>query len=525
LLASIAVSALGTWSYNVAIAVYAYQETQSTAWVAAATVGRYIPAVLITLAGSRLVDRYPRRTVAVVADCVCAVVMLALALVANAHGSLVLAIALAAVSSGTARIQSSAALSFAADLVVESQLARTAVLISTVEAVATAAGPALASAVLAVAGPPAVFLLNGVTFLVSAGLVASVRPLRLRRTVPTATGSGTREVGLAAAVRATWPLLASRTVSSFVYGADIVLLAVVATQTMNQGTTAYGWLLAAAGVGGLVAAGVLRRQEPVGAAAGRSTIGVLLYSLPLLVFLAAPTLGEGLVAQVVRGFGCVLASATIVAGLQSIVPSVVAGRVFGLAHVLVLVGTCAGALTVPVLLNAWGLDATLVVLAVGPAMVQLALLPGLVGYDRRSSGLLSSLDPRVDLLRRLSLLSDASRATLYELADDVEEHAVAPGRPVVVEGEEADAFWVLVAGTVSVSAYTPDGPRHLRDLAGPDYFGEIGLLNQSPRTATVTTSSPCTLWRVPAGTFLGALAEAGLSSALTDTVRLRLTSE
>jgi CRP-like cAMP-binding protein len=114
---------------------------------------------------------------------------------------------------------------------------------------------------------------------------------------------------------------------------------------------------------------------------------------------------------------------------------------------------------------------------------------------------------------------------LYELADDVDEQAVAPGLPVVVEGDEADAFWVLVAGTVRVTAYTPDGPRHLRDLAGPDYFGEIGLLNQSPRTATVTTTSPCTLWRVPAGTFLGALAEAGLSSPLTDTVRLRLTAE
>jgi MFS family permease len=76
------VSAVGTWSYNVGIAVYAYHQTGSTAWVAAATVGRYVPALLITWLGSRWADRYPRRTVAVASDVFCAAMMVALTLVA-----------------------------------------------------------------------------------------------------------------------------------------------------------------------------------------------------------------------------------------------------------------------------------------------------------------------------------------------------------------------------------------------------------------------------------------------------------
>ena len=174
LVSSVGVSALGTWSYNVGIAVYAYQETGSTAWVAIATVGRYVPALLITWLGSRWADGLARRTVALSADVFCAVVMAALTVVALAHGPILLAIGLAALSSGVARVQSSAALASAADVVPESRLSSTAAALSTTEAIATAVGPALASLVLAITSPAALFALNGFTFLASALLVASV---------------------------------------------------------------------------------------------------------------------------------------------------------------------------------------------------------------------------------------------------------------------------------------------------------------------------------------------------------------
>src|SRR5262249_28312551 len=158
---------------------------------------------------------------------------------------------LAALSSSVARIQSSAALALAADLVVESELTRTALLISTSEAVATAVGPAIASLVLAVSTPSVLFALHGVTFVASAALLAGVRQWRgnVARTAPAAAADAASEEVYRTTARTTWPLLGTRTIAAMLYGADVVLLAVIATQQLRQGTPAYGWLLAAAGVG------------------------------------------------------------------------------------------------------------------------------------------------------------------------------------------------------------------------------------------------------------------------------------
>jgi predicted MFS family arabinose efflux permease len=524
LIASVGVSALGTWSYNVGIAVYAYQETGSTAWVAVATAGRYVPALVITSLGSRWADRLPRRVVAVSADAFCAAVMVALTLVAFHHGSIVLAIALAALSSGVARIQSAAALASAADLVPESRLARTAAAMSTTEAVATAAGPALASLVLAFAPPATLFALNGVTFLVSAVLVASVTSMA--RTAPRgrdATPSGGETaVDYDEVRRLVHPLLAVRTIAAVVYGMDVVLLAVVATNQLRQGTSGYGWLLAAAGAGGLLAAAWLGSRGDAGRSAIRSTLGIALYSLPLLAFIASPALPGSLAVQVLRGAGCVLVTATVVVGLQTTVPSGASGRIFGLSHALVMVGTSVGALITPLLLGACGLDTTLAVAAVLPVVATLALLPWLRRFERTGAAAMAELEPRVAVLRNLTLFQDASRSTLYSVADAVEDTTCAAGHSVVVQGEPSDALYVLVSGSVEVVIDAPHGRTSLRVMEAPTYFGEIGLIHRVNRTATVIAREPCTLWRVPASAFLDAAGQAGLSGALTDGVRVRL---
>ena len=522
LVSSVGVSALGTWSYNVGIAVYAYQETGSTAWVAIATVGRYVPALLITWLGSRWADGLARRTVALSADVFCAVVMAALTVVALAHGPILLAIGLAALSSGVARVQSSAALASAADVVPESRLSSTAAALSTTEAIATAVGPALASLVLAITSPAALFALNGFTFLASALLVASVtsmpRTAARRRQVDPASSS----VDYLAVRRMVWPLMAVRTLAAFVYGMDVVLLAVVATAQLNQGTAGYGWLLAGAGAGGLVTAGWLRSRSDSGRTTLRSTVGVALYSLPLMAFVLSPALPESLVVQLVRGAGCVLVTATAVAGLQSTVPSGAAGRTFGLTHSLVLVGTSAGALVTPLALGAWGLDTTLLVGAILPFVALLALLPWLSRFERTGAASMSALEPRVGVLRGLTLFSDASRSTLYSVADSIVEEVRQSGDEVVVQGDPSDALYVLVAGSAEVLLDSAEGRRPVRVMQAPAYFGEIGLVHGVNRTATVVAAEECTLWRVPAEAFLEAAGQAGLSGALTDGVRLRL---
>lgn len=518
---AIIVSALGTWSYNVAIAVYAYQTTGSTAWVAAATVGRYVPALFIASLGSRWAARFPRRAVAMMSDLLCALIMVLLTVVASTDGSLVLAIALSALSSGLARVQSAAALSLASDVVVESELVRRMAFISTSEAIATAAGPALASAVLLVASPAWLFLLNAISFLVSASLLLGIRDRRRSAAVDSLQPKASP--GARATVLATVrPLLVMRTIAAIVYGADIVLLAVIATDSLRSGTGGYGWMLAAAGVGGLVAALILRRRQGDGGITRPVLIGMALYTVPLLAFTFIAALAPALVVQSVRGVGAVLLVTLLLAALQRGVPSELSQEVFGQSHSLVLVGTVVGSLLAPVLASAIGLDATLIAFALLPLLAAVTVLPGLRRYDGTTDLAAAVLDPVVHTLRGLTLFQDASRWTLIEVADRVEPIGVQPGQVVVREGETADALYVLVDGTVQVTTDAPDGPLVLRDMAAPSYFGEIGLIQRVPRTATVTATSSATLWRIPGEAFLDAAGQAGVSGALSDSVRVRL---
>jgi predicted MFS family arabinose efflux permease len=521
LVASVGISALGTWSYNVGIAVFAYQETGSTAWVAIATAGRYVPALVITSVGSRWADQLPRRRVAVNADLFCAAVMAALTVVALAHGPLVLAIALAALSSGVARIQSAAALASAADVVPESRLARSASALSSTESVATAVGPAIASVVLAVASPAALFALNGATFLVSAVLVAGISTMP--RSAPRASVASAAVASEVEAIRRlVWPLLAARAVVAVVYGIDVVVLAVVATDQLKQGTSGYGWLLAAAGAGGLVAATWVGSRGDSGREAVRVVVGGGLYCLPLVLLAASPALPGSMAVQLVRGAGCVLVTATVVAALQRTVPSGASGRVFGLSHGVVMVGTSVGALAAPVAIGALGLTSTLVLCGVLPFAALLLVVPALRRFERTGAAAMAALEPRVAILRELTLFQDASRSTLYAVADSISELSAAEGDEIIEEGDPSDALYILVSGSVEALAGLRGSRVSLRSMRAPDYFGEIGLVNNVARTATVRATEPCALWRIPAESFLMAAGQAGLSGALTDGVRLRL---
>jgi CRP-like cAMP-binding protein len=78
---------------------------------------------------------------------------------------------------------------------------------------------------------------------------------------------------------------------------------------------------------------------------------------------------------------------------------------------------------------------------------------------------------------------------------------------VVREGAVADAFYVVVDGRLAVTS-TGDGPSApvaLGELGPRDCFGEIGLVNRRPRTATVTARTDCTLYTIPGEDFLAAV--------------------
>jgi len=112
---------------------------------------------------------------------------------------------------------------------------------------------------------------------------------------------------------------------------------------------------------------------------------------------------------------------------------------------------------------------------------------------------------------------------LEQLAGATEYVDVPPGEAVVREGEEADAFYVIVDGRFAVSARGEgDEEQALRELEAGEYFGEIGLIERIPRTATVTAAKQSQLLRVTGADFVDALTEATPSVALLEGTSARL---
>jgi CRP/FNR family transcriptional regulator, cyclic AMP receptor protein len=99
---------------------------------------------------------------------------------------------------------------------------------------------------------------------------------------------------------------------------------------------------------------------------------------------------------------------------------------------------------------------------------------------------LFSQDAKVQALRRAPLFEDLSGAELAQLARVTEDVEVPAGQVLCREGEIGREFFVIIDGEAAVSRRG----RHLATQRGGDFFGEISLLENIPRTATVTARTP-----------------------------------
>jgi CRP-like cAMP-binding protein len=99
-------------------------------------------------------------------------------------------------------------------------------------------------------------------------------------------------------------------------------------------------------------------------------------------------------------------------------------------------------------------------------------------------------DTKVQALRRAPLFEDLSRKELVQLARASEDLEVAPGKVLCNEGDVGHEFFVIVDGRVEV---TRKGKR-VAARGGGEFVGEIALLEETPRTATVTAKTPVRLF-------------------------------
>lgn len=504
-------SVVGWTSSTVAVLVYAY-DAGGAVLLAVYSVGRAIcgaGAAMAIASLSDLVrrDRLLRLTTGARVALVAGAGMLAL-LGGNAV-VVVLAVVLADGLASIFRPLQAAALPWLVRT--PEELASANVAATLMESTGTLVGPLLAGAALWLTGAPTALVLSGGwTLLALASLLALRLPDDSRDA--SATRRLRRDVAVGSRALVALPpaggLVVLALVQTVARGALMVGLVVFALGDLGLADASVGWLNAAMGVGGIL--GGL-----VGAVVVRSTrlgqtfvAGVVLWGLALLLMAIWPQPAFTFAAMLMIGIGNAHADASVFTLIPRLAGQRLTGRVVGALELLIVVGVGLGSVLAPWLIDTLGARATFGL--VGALVVVTSLGYG-VPY-RRVDRSLPVPAAEVAVLRALPMFAPLPLVAVEQLAASLEREEHPAGRVVIAQGDPGDRFYVVAAGRADVRV---DGVA--RPSLGPgECFGEIALLRDSLRTATVTAGTDLTTYTTDRAAFLRAVSGNRLASAEAD---------
>jgi MFS family permease len=378
------------------------------------------------------------------------------------------------------------------------QLTAANALTSTLEGFAIFVGPLLAGLLIAVDGPKLVFAVSAVTMLAVGFLVLAVHARTRMTEHHVAVGDaleGFRELRRRPGARLLLGFVAGQTV---VIGALDVLTVVLAYGVLSMGPAGPGVLSAAVGVGGLVGAAATVTLIGRERLAPAFFLGVFVIGLPiaLVAFTSGPA--TALLLLGVAGIGKSFFDVTSRTLLQRSVDDDVLARVFGVQEGLSMAALALGSVIAPIVVNRIGVDAAF--LAAGLALPAVALLS--VRRIRSVDHTATVAAPAdIALLRRTSLFGPLGPANLERVARHLSPVEVEAGATVIVEGEPGDRFYLIADGSLEV--FRSGVP--LAKLGPGDFVGEIALLRNVPRTATVIAAERSSLRALDRDHFLAAV--------------------
>lgn len=493
-----------------------------------AVLARLGPRALLSVAAGGLVDRTRLRRLIVTIDVVRGLLMLAVATI-EPLGRSPSWLLLCVVASYVIGVPTRPALTVALVRVTdENRLASANATMSMLRQLMTFVGPLVGVAIAATSTSVA-FAINGASFMGAAALVAVVPGLdRAHADEHPRSRRPGRRVGAFPGFAARDSVLRGRTglgsmfvlVASmyFIRGFEMVVHVLVVRDVLRAEPGAIGYLSGAIGLGAVLAMPVAARLA--NAPPDRvMQLAVILTAAPMAALVATDGVATAAVVLVFVGVGMVAFEVVSVVTIQRSIPATELGRVFGALSSASNTGKLLGAVTAPAMVAAIGTSGALLAAAAGLVAVGAVTAPALGAIARRATDQRHALRPIRDVLGSLAIFSGASDSTLERLASAVQPADCEAGTVLIREGDQPDNLFVAIAGqftvTIQGSFATTLGPG--------DWFGEIGLVQRIPRTATVTATTSATVWRIPGDVFVAAIEESGAApSALVQGIADRL---
>jgi MFS family permease len=486
------------WAHFVALGVFAYKGGGASA-VGVAGLVRLLPAAIVAPVAASLGDRWRRERFLLAVTLLGAVAFVAPVAASFAHERLLVYVFAAVVGLSSTLIRPTLQALLPSLARTPQELIASNGATSTIESVGTLVGPLLAGVLLSASTVGVVFAVGAGAMLLAA---AQLTRVRVEGWVPAAaeaapTGAlhelraGFEAIARVPAARLVAGLMVAQT---FVRGCLNVLIVVAAFRLLHAGASGVGYMTAAIGVGGLLGAlGSMTLSG--GRLAGSFALSLVFWGVPIALIAPRPYLAVALVLLAVVGAANSVEDVAGFTLLQRTVADDALTRVLGLFWGAAMGAVALGSLAAPALVAALGpRTAFLLVGAILP-LVTLAAYRSLMRLDRARES-----DAGLEVIDRVPMFAPLSISAKERLAAKLIPLSVGAGEHVVRAGDIGDRFYIVRDGELDVEI----DDLH-KTARGTDYFGEIALLRDVPRTATVTARVDSHLYALQRADFLAAV--------------------
>ena len=486
------------WAFTVGLGIVAYRDGGAAA-VGLVGLLRMLPSAILAPLLSPLADRGRRERVLILVSTVRGAATAGAAVVVGVSGPPEIVYAMAVVSTIAATLFRPAHSALLPSLCRTGyELASANVVRGLLDSTATLVGPLLAAVLLEFTSVTVVFAVAaGASFWAAALLLrlhyyAPPRPSAppesrlLRESI-----EGVRAVAHNGDLALIIGLAAVQTITR---GGLTVFTVVVAIDLLDTGESGVGTLTAAVGAGaviGSLAASLLVGTRRLGA---WFAVGVVLWGLPVTLIGVFPQQATALLMLALVGVGNSLIDLAGFTLLARIASDDVLARVFGVLESLVALSIGLGAVLASLLIELYGIRTALIAIGLVCPIAAVASLHRLRRMDRS----IGVRDRDIDLLQAVDMLKPLPLPAIEQLARGLEPVDVAAGQVVVEQGDIGDRYYVIESGAAEVIG---DG-RLVATLGEGEGFGEIALLRQVRRTATVRAADDLRLQALRSEHFL-----------------------